>query len=121
MTDAFGRMDDWERRKEYQNEIERRDEIINSDKQVIADLHNETARLDERLAHCEAALEQILHIADTSGRRIETAMDGCDKITELCQAAMSPSQDISGKSAAPSSHTKEYRPLFGLSKPEGEA
>lgn len=41
MTDAFGRLTDAERHKEWQDEIDRRDEIINSDKQVIAELHAE--------------------------------------------------------------------------------
>lgn len=95
---------------------------------------DETARLDERLAHCEAEIEQartilagtaigslpddyplsklvtemwnvlqdrtteglsligrieaILEIADTGGRRMETAMDACDKIMEHCYSVL---------------------------------
>jgi hypothetical protein len=55
--------------------------------------------------------------------------DPCDVIDALIKdrdhwkalaESLSPSHDISGKSAVPSLHKKEYRPLFGLSKPERE-
>ena len=49
MTDAFGRLNDAERHKEWQDEIDRRDEIINCDKQIIADLYAENAEMREAL------------------------------------------------------------------------
>lgn len=72
MTAAFERklVSEAQLHKEWQAEIDRRDDIIYSDKQVIFDLNEETARLDERLAHCEAeneayrfALEKIANLA----------------------------------------------------------
>ena len=64
MTTAFERrlVSDTQLHNEWQTEIDRRDDIIYSDKQVIADLHNETARLDERLAHCEAENERLVNL-----------------------------------------------------------
>jgi len=44
MVDAFGRLSDAERRKEWQSEIDRRDEIINSNKDLIATLYDDLKR-----------------------------------------------------------------------------
>lgn len=49
------------------------------------------------------------------GRRMETAMDACDKIMGLCEL---PTTDLPDKQReAPA---KEYRPLFGLTAEEKE-
>lgn len=73
MPDAFGRILDTERYAAISST-----EIL---KDALKTEQDETARLRKQIGI-------ILVIADTGGRRIETAMDACENICNLCVAAL---------------------------------
>ncbi len=66
MTTAFERklVSEAQLHKEWQEEIDRRDDIIYSDKEVIADLHASIKRLEVKLSQLRLELDDMTRQRD---------------------------------------------------------